>query len=421
VRRAEEGIDAMTSEPIESSTIEISATETRTTDPTVDATGLQRLVEAAQHVSPGATPALADVAGEILGARTARLHVVDYSLRRLQQLDVNGSVGAPQPIAGTLAGRAFTSGEVLVSESSPAVVWVPLVDRADRIGLLELDFDEWDGEPALLGPVVAVLVMALISANRYSDLWPRARRSEPLTAAAEVQWDLLPPLSCSTSEVGVAGILEPAYEIGGDSFDYAINGRCLDFAIVDAIGHGMSSVLMSAAAVNSLRNARRAGVGLAAAYHQADRVIATQFGRSYYVTAQFGSLDLETGTLTWINAGHVPPMSVRNDTYAGELACAPSLPLGLGGRVVQVAAAPLQRDDRVLFYTDGITESKSPDGTYFGDERLNDFLVRATLDRVPVAETVRRLSEHVVDYVGAGLKDDATLLLVEYRGRDDAS
>jgi serine phosphatase RsbU (regulator of sigma subunit) len=109
-------------------------------------------------------------------------------------------------------------------------------------------------------------------------------------------------------------------------------------------------------------------------------------------------------------------MLVRNGSYAGELRCAPSVPLGLGGSVVEIASEALQRGDRVLFYTDGITESRSPDRAFFGRDRLADFLVRATLDRVPVAETARRLSAHVIDYVNTALSDDATLLLIEYHG-----
>jgi serine phosphatase RsbU (regulator of sigma subunit) len=338
-------------------------------------------------------------------------------MRRLQQLDGKGPIGRASDIAGTLAGRSFTSGQVLVSETDPTVVTVPLTDGTDRIGLIELEFAEWPGElPPLLDPIVAVLVLLLVSKGRYSDQWVRARRSQPLSAAAEIQWDLLPPLSCSTPDVAVGGILEPAYEIGGDSFDYAFNGTALEFAIVDAIGHGMSAVLMSAAAISSLRHARRSGTDASSTYREVDEVISTQFGDCYYVTGQMGSLDLSTGVLTWVNAGHVPPMLVRNGTYAGELICEPSKPLGLGGPVVHVAQESLQRGDRVLFYTDGITESRSPSGAFFGEDRLADFLVRATLERVTVAETARRLSENVVDYVGAGLKDDATLLLIEYRG-----
>jgi serine phosphatase RsbU (regulator of sigma subunit) len=381
--------------------------------------GVRWLLDAAARLVPGEAPALVDAVRDVLGAQAGRVLVADYSLRRLQQVDVAGPVGTPHLMAGTIAGRAFTSGEVTVSGGHPTVVSIPLVDGTDRIGLLELDYDAWDGGlPAGWERVVAVFVLVLIAGSRYSDLWVRARRSEPLSAAAEVQWDLLPPLSCSTEEVAVGGILEPAYEIGGDSFDYAVNGAQLEFAIVDAIGHGMSAVLMSAAAINSLRSARRTGIDLVAAHRQADQLIATRFGHSYYVTGQFGSLELRTGILTWLNAGHVLPMLVRNGTYAGELPCKPSMPLGLGGPVVEVATQPLQRGDRVLFYTDGITESRSPDGAFFGRDRLADFLVRAALEGVPVAETARRLSAGVIDYTNAGLRDDATLLLIEYRGQE---
>jgi serine phosphatase RsbU (regulator of sigma subunit) len=262
--------------------------------------------------------------------------------------------------------------------------------------------------------VIFTLVAVLLAKSRYSDAWVRCRRAEPLSAAAEVQWDLLPPLAATADDIAVAGILEPAYSIGGDSFDYALNHSGLDFAIVDAMGHGMSAVLMAAAAINGFRNVRREGGSLPGAYEQVDRLIVDHFGDSRYVTGQLGSLDTRSGVLRWINAGHPLPLLVRNGTFAGGLSCKASMPMGLGGRVVEIAEEPLQRGDRVLFYTDGITESKSSDGETFGEPRLADYLVRATLDRVPVSETVRRLSAHVLSFVGAGLKDDATMFLVEY-------
>jgi serine phosphatase RsbU (regulator of sigma subunit) len=172
---------------------------------------------------------------------------------------------------------------------------------------------------------------------------------------------------------------------------------------------------MSVTAINALRNVRREGRELAGGYEQVDRLIAQHFGGFSFVTGQFGSLDSSTGTLRWINAGHPPPLLVRNGTFAGELVCEPSMPMGLGGTVVKVAEEPLQSGDRILFYTDGITESRSADGEIFGTERLADYLVRATLDGVSAAETVRRLSANLLTFVGAGLRDDATLFLVEYR------
>jgi hypothetical protein len=378
--------------------------------------GLARMVHEATRTSPADVLGLLDVLRELVGARTALFHVADYSLRTLQQIDGSGPLGTPQTVAGTLVGRVFTSGEIHVSASDPTVVYCPLIDGSSRIGVLELHFDVWhDGLPELLEPLVAVFVMAWIVKGRYTDTADRARRSEPLSAAAEVQWDLLPPLTCSTAEVAVSGILEPAYAIGGDSFDYAFDSDRVDFAMVDAIGHGMSAVLMSAAAINSLRNSRRARRSLATAYETADAAISRHFPSSYYVTGLIGTLDLQTNTLSWVNAGHVLPMLVRNGTYGGPLQCRPSLPFGLGGPVVEVAEHVLQRGDRVLFYTDGITEARSPDGSFFGDDRLADFLVRASLENLPVQETVRHLADNIISFSDDNLRDDATMLLVEHR------
>ena len=374
------------------------------------------MVDASTRTSPTEVLNLLDLICELLRAQSGRFYVADYSLRRLQQIDGRGLVGPAQMIAGTLIGRVFTSGDIQIVGTDPTTVMVPLVEGSCRIGILELDFEVWDGLPAqLLDPIVAIFVMAWIVKGRYTDTADRARRSEPLSAAAEVQWDLLPPLACSTERVAVSGILEPAYDIGGDSFDYAFDASRVDFTIVDAVGHGMSAVLMSAAAINSLRNSRRAKVSIAAAYDDADRSIATQFGNSYFVTGLIGTLDLQSGDLTWINAGHVLPMLVRNGTYAGQLRCKPSRPVGLGGPVAEVAEHTLQPGDRVLLYTDGITEARSSDGSFFGDDRLADLLVRASLENLPVQETVRHLAESIISFSRVGLRDDATMLLMEYQ------
>ncbi|HUF97886.1 MAG TPA: PP2C family protein-serine/threonine phosphatase [Ilumatobacter sp.] len=387
-------------------------------DPTEER--LAQMVDAAARTPASDVLGLLDVMRRLLGASAVRFYVADYALRCLQQIDRAGNVGEPHRIEGTFVGRVFTADEVQVSDSAgtePTTVSLPLMEGTSRIGVLQLDYDEWNGvAPDPFDPIVATFVMSWTLKSRYSDASARARRAEPMSVEAEVQWDLIPPLSCSTPEVALSAILQPAYEIGGDSFDYAVDAAHLEFAITDAVGHGLSAVLMSAAAINSLRNARRAQIGLVAAYEQADRSVAAQFGHSNFVTALMGNLDLQSGVLTWINAGHVLPMLVRNGTFAGTLACKPSRPLGLGGAVVEVAETSLQRGDRVLFYTDGITESRSSAGAFFGDDRLADFLVRAALERPSVHETVRRLSENVFDFSDGVLRDDATMLLMEWHG-----
>jgi serine phosphatase RsbU (regulator of sigma subunit) len=90
--------------------------------------------------------------------------------------------------------------------------------------------------------------------------------------------------------------------------------------------------------------------------------------------------------------------------------------MGVGGSVAEIATTRLQRGDRVLLFTDGVVETRSPAGEAFGVPRLADFLVRASLDGLSPAETARRLSASILAYNGSGLSDDATLVLIEYRG-----
>ena len=389
--------------------------------PAADRSALGEFVDRSLMVEPSSLGTLADLAAAALGARSGRLFVADYALRRACELRGDGTTGDEVALDGTIAGRAFASGAPVEQGNGPVSVWVPLAEGSERIGLIELVFDESPAGLATWGALVDVtrmMVLMLVSGRRYTDVLLRARRARPLTDAAEAQWDLLPPLSYAGSRISVSGILEPAYSIGGDSFDYAVNPGRLDLAIVDAVGHGLPAVLMASAAINTLRNARREQRSLEQAYHQVDRRIAEEFGDSYYVTGQIATLEVESGRLMWINAGHVLPLLVRNGSSVGQLECAPSMPMGLGGRVVQVAVESLQTGDRVLFHTDGVIESRSSDGSTFNTERLADFLVRATLDGATVAETIRRLSASVVAHVGTGLRDDATLFLVEYTNHD---
>jgi len=369
-------------------------------------------------------PSLAALGGavaRVLEASDCRLLIADYALRSLRPLLADDSLGEALQIEGTMAGRCFATGDVVSSVDGSTTTWLPLNDGVERIGVVELHFDSLFETELDARGVVELLGLVIVSRRRYTDVVHLARRSHPLSEAAEAQWDLLPPLCHSVGGVSVAGGLEPAYDIGGDSFDYAFNPGKLDFAVLDAAGHGLEAVLMAAAAVHCLRNARRSGRSLTETYTQIDRRIQAQFGHSFFVTGQLCALDVTTGVLTWINAGHVLPLHVRDRSFIGELQCRPSLPMGLGGAVRQVATARLQPGDRVLFYTDGVTESRSADGRLFGVDLLADFLVRATLDDVPAAETVRRLTGHVVDAVGGDLRDDATMFLIDYAGSETRS
>jgi serine phosphatase RsbU (regulator of sigma subunit) len=301
------------------------------------------------------------------------------------------------------------------------VVYVPLTEGTERVGVLELSHRRWDDATAALAePVAQLVTLLLIAKRRYTDAVLRSRRSEPLSTAAEIQWGLLPPLACEAEGVALSGILEPAYSIGGDSFDYALDPGVVHFSIIDAVGHGMPAVLLSVAAASALPTARREGHSLSDAYVEAGSILEAQFGGSAYVTGQIGTLEVRTGQLTWLNAGHPLPLLVR-DGHVHEIVCRPSLPMGLAGVVAEVAVEDLQRGDTVLFYTDGAVESRSPAGEPFGLPRLIDHLAVAVQEGVDPAETARRLSTSIVSYNAGALSDDATLLLLEYHGLESST
>ena len=98
-----------------------------------------------------------------------------------------------------------------------------------------------DDDRRLLRRLAGLVADMLVTKNAYTDQFFQARRREPMSVAAEIQWSLLPPLSMSVPQVAVAGILEPAYDVAGDSFDYALNDDILHVAMIDAMGHGLDA------------------------------------------------------------------------------------------------------------------------------------------------------------------------------------
>lgn len=124
----------------------------------------------------------------------------------------------------------------------------------------------------------------LVTRGQCTDAYTVLQRSEAFSLAAEMQWALLPPLSLDSGRVSVAGLIQPAYDVGGDSFDYAVNGDTLDFAVFDAMGHGLESSQLAHLAVSSCRHSRRAGLDLAATYLAMDSTLRSPPGEEARVS-----------------------------------------------------------------------------------------------------------------------------------------
>jgi len=363
-------------------------------------------------------PLVAEEAARI-GGRDVCILLQDYGQRMLRPLPGRGLVtGESKPIDGSAAGRAFLRMTVVEEQRDDGVrMYLPLINGSDEVGVLALTLDAADEDDRRLLRQLAVLAGGMLAAkNAYTDQFLQARRSAPMSLSAEIQWALLPPMTMITPQVALAGILEPAYDVAGDSFDYAINDNVVHLAVIDAMGHGLNAAMLATLAISAYRHARRAGVGLADLYGLMDAVIEKQFGPDQFVTAQMMRLDIATGHLQWVNAGHPAPLLIRGRRVAQALESPGTLPVGFGGATPVVSERELRRGDRVLFFTDGAFEEHQPGGQQFGMERLIDFVERAGQVGEGVQEMVRGLSRALALARGGVTTDDTTLFLVEWRG-----
>jgi serine phosphatase RsbU (regulator of sigma subunit) len=397
-----------------------------TAQPPSEEDPLRSLLRASHHLRADQMGTVVTSHARMLGARHAVLYLADYEEHSL--VPVPGEEVPDRktlPIDGSAAGLAFRRVAV---EHVPAddhegssTLWVPVLDGSERAGVLEMVYDRpvTDVDEDEARTYASLIAELAVTRDLYSDVFARLRRSRPMTLAAEIQWELLPPLTFSSEHVVVTGALEPSYEIGGDTFDYAVNGSTAELLVLDAVGHGVPAALLASAAVGAYRNGRRHEHGLSEIATQMDRVIAEQFSESRFATAVLARLDLETGRLLWVNAGHPAPVIIRGGSLVSPPGCPPSLPLGLQQRPAGECEAQLQAGDRVLLYTDGIVEARSPDGEFFGEEGLADLVVRAEAAGDPPPETLRRLMLSVMEHQAGQLQDDASIVLVEWRsGRE---
>ena len=379
---------------------------------------LGTMIERAHEMPPQLiAPLVAEVIAAI-GGGDVTVFLQDYDQTTLMPLPGQGLVvGRPEPIEGSFAGRAFL-GDATVEQAVTAGVrlFVPLLDGSDRVGVLAFTAKSPDDDDRRLARRFAgLLADVLVTKGGYTDRFFQARRRQPMSLSAEMLWSLLPPLMMTTPRVAVAGILEPAYDVGGDMFDYALNDEVLHVAIIDAMGHGLDAAVLATVAVAAYRHARRGDVDLPDLYAAMDRAIAGQFDHDRFVTAQMARLDVGSGLLQWVNAGHPHPLLLRDRQVVRILASATTLPAGIGGATPHVSEEALEPGDRVLFFSDGITEERMTGGEQFGETRLIDQLERAAQGGGPVQETVRRLSHALMRERGGATSDDATLFLLEWR------
>ena len=304
----------------------------------------------------------------------------------------------------------FTQNLEIVQERDDWLVLLPVTERGDAIGILELSLpSQPDSETVdYLVAAAHALAYVLIASRRHTDLFEWAQRDIPFSLAAEIQRRLLP--SAYTAEGGsftIAGWLEPSHDAGGDTFDYSIDREFLYASITDAMGHSTQAALLATLTVGSLRNSRRA---LASPAEQADiasSVLASGAREDQFVTGQLIRIRLADGTAELVNAGHPPPYLLRGGR-ATKLDVTTEVPLGVQTGHYRAQALGLHPGDRLLLVTDGYLER----GAITIDIEQT---LEATVQRHP-RQIVQELARNVLQATNGKLLDDATAVCIDWYG-----
>jgi phosphoserine phosphatase RsbU/P len=374
------------------------------------------LLERSHELEPGDLIGVLVEQAVVVGLDNLRIYLIDKSQTVLVAAD---DPSEHVPVVGTVLGDTYSHQRAHTSAIAGATrVNVALVDGADRLGVVTATSTLPPDEVIAVARTYAALAAdVLVSKNEYGDELERLRRVEPMSLAAEMRWSLLPPLTFRSPRVSIAGILFPCYTVAGDAFDYAINGDIAHLAVFDAVGHGLEAARVANLTIAAYRHGRRYSMSLRDTARVIDEALAEQFRAETFVTALLAELDLARGTMQWINAGHPRPFVLR-DGKTRELVTDPIPPLGLGlvRDDTPVHDTRLQRGDTVLLFSDGVTEARSERGEFFGEDGLPDHLVRSTANDLLEPETLRRLVRRLLEFQDGPLRDDATLLLVNWRG-----
>ena len=304
--------------------------------------------------------------------------------------------------ARELPARDFSQAD----EDSPGIS--ALADRPDELGKLasSLRFMEHS-----LHEYLARLTATTAAKERIES---------ELGIAHDIQMGLLrhtfPPFP-ERNEFDLLAVIKPAREVGGDFYDFfLLEDTQLFFVIADVVGKGVPAALYMAMTMTLIKAIARTGVPPDKILTRLNDELSRDNDTCMFITVFCGVLDVATGELLFANGGHNPPLLINREGSAEFLKTVGTLaPGAMEGVCYRRERILLKPGDRLLLYTDGVTEAANPDGELFSAERLRNVLAKPGASSLH--EVLGELMAVIETHAGAmDQADDITLLVIEYRG-----
>lgn len=307
---------------------------------------------------------------------------------------------------------------VLIREQTRSELAVPIKIREEIIGVFNLESDEVDGfsehDRRILTAFASHAAIALERA-RTDRLRRKAQQmQEEFALARGIQRTFLPDRMPGFDPYDLGGMNFPSSDVGGDYFDFIpLTGSDMGIVIGDVAGHGVPAALLMANFRACIRVEAKSNYDIPVILSKVNEFLFETNRTGDFVTAFYGVLDRRANVLTYSNAGHNPPILIRNGIPVRELSEGGLLLGSFGHARYEQVRLHLQPNDLIVFYTDGVTESLNAENEEFGTQRLIDLALKYS--NLTALEIVRRIAHDVHLYRSPdSIQDDLTLSVIKY-------
>ncbi len=330
-----------------------------------------------------------------------------------------------------IIGHVITTGETVIVEDvtrdphyvegrrgTRSEMAVPIISNGEVIGALNLESDRLAaysaGDAELLEAFAVAAAISIEKAVLHGQVMEKHQLDEQLRHAHEVQATLLPAAPPTVPGYDIAGFNVPAWDIGGDYFDYLpLPGGRLGIVIADVSGKGLPAALLMATFRAALRSEVRKDRPIADVLNDVHGMLLESMDTSRFVTAVYGILEPRLGTFTYVNCGHCPPVLLRARGEADVLASGQAALGMFGSEIGETCSVQLHQGDTLLFYTDGVVELTDANDTEFGGGRLGRVL--ADCAARPAAAIIEAVLGAAREHAGRERYDDDVTLVVVKR------
>ncbi len=243
---------------------------------------------------------------------------------------------------------------------------------------------------------------------------------QELEFAKSIQLSVLPKLNAVdrySQMYELYATMHTAKEVGGDFYDfYMVDESHLAFLIADVSGKGVPAAMFMMTCKTMLKNLVDSGLSLGEAFTKANEELCESNDAGMFVTVWMGELDLKTGNLEFINAGHNHPLIYNDEGCFEYLKCKSSLVLaGMEGLKYKVQKTKLKPGDKIFLYTDGVTEANDPNQQLFGEERLLEYM-NSVKDK-PIKDILYGVKDTIDEFAKEAEQfDDITMIGLKYKG-----